>query len=106
MVGIYFYFLFYYIRIKLKYSYIIFNLIILNKCIKLDENENYKLEICIYQTDELKVDTRIRHPSVIIYVVDISTWEYLRKNNANITNHENIYIEPILTKEFDFKFHK
>ncbi|VVC36248.1 WD40/YVTN repeat-like-containing domain,WD40 repeat, conserved site,WD40 repeat,WD40-repeat-containing [Cinara cedri] len=56
--------------------------------------------------DVLKVDTRIRHPSVIIYIINTSTWEYLRKNNADLTNNENAFIDPIITKEFDFKLHK
>lgn len=52
------------------------------------------------------MDTRLRHPSVITYVVDVSTWEYLRKSDSNITNSEKKCINPIMTKEFDFKFHK
>ncbi|KAF0764459.1 jouberin-like [Aphis craccivora] len=70
------------------------------------ENENIKLEIHIHKTDVLKVDTRIRHPSVIIYIIDTTTWEYLRISDTNVTNQEKTYINPILTKEFDFKFHK
>lgn len=60
----------------------------------------------IHQTDALKVDTRIRHPSVITYVIDTTMWEYLRISDANVTNQEKTYINPIITKEFDFKFHK
>lgn len=36
----------------------------------------------------------------------MSTWEYLKKSESNTTNHINTYIEPLLTKEFDFKSHK
>lgn len=70
----------------------------------IDDGEDFKLEICIYQTDALKVDTRVRHPSVIIYVIDTTKWEYLKKTNT--TNHEKMNIDPIITKEFDFKFNK
>ncbi|XP_027847317.2 jouberin-like [Aphis gossypii] len=72
----------------------------------LNENENIKLEIHIHKTDVLKVDTRIRHPSVIIYIIDTTTWEYLRISDENVTNQEKTNINPILTKEFDFKCHK
>lgn len=72
----------------------------------IDENDDQKLEICIYKTDTLQVNTRIKHPTVITYIVDTSTWEYLKKSEANRTNHVNTYIEPLLTKEFDFKSHK
>ncbi|XP_022168434.1 jouberin-like [Myzus persicae] len=71
-----------------------------------NENENIKLEIYIHQTDALKVDTRIKHPSVIISIIDTTTWEYLRVSEANGTNQEKTYVNPILTKEFDFKHHK
>lgn len=64
------------------------------------------MEIYIYQTDALKVDTRIKHPSVIIYILDTRTWGYLNKSDVNVINEEKAYIEPISTKEFDFKFHK
>lgn len=70
----------------------------------IDDGESYKLEICVYQTDALKVDTRVTHPSVIISIIDTTKWEYLKTNNT--TNHENMYIDPIIIKEFDFKFHK
>lgn len=69
-------------------------------------DEKYKLEIYIYQTDILKVNTKIRHPSVIIYIVDTCSWEYLRKSEANVTKEEKAYIDPISTKKFDFKLHK
>jgi hypothetical protein len=36
----------------------------------------------------------------------MSTWEYFKKEDVNATNHENTFIDPIRTKEFDFKFHK
>ncbi|KAL5243740.1 hypothetical protein ACI65C_011150 [Semiaphis heraclei] len=71
-----------------------------------NENENFKLEIYIHQTDALKVDTRIKHPSVIISIIDTTTWEYLRIRDENVTNQEKTYINPMLTKEFDFKHHK
>ncbi|CAI6342730.1 unnamed protein product [Macrosiphum euphorbiae] len=71
-----------------------------------NENENIKLEIYIHKTDALKVDTRIKHPSVIISIIDTTTWEYLRISDTNVTNQEKTYINSILTKEFDFKFHK
>ncbi|XP_025421008.1 jouberin-like isoform X2 [Sipha flava] len=70
------------------------------------KSEIHRLEICVHRTDALKVDTRIKHPSVIIYIVDMSTWEYFKKEDVNATNHENTFIDPIRTKEFDFKFHK
>ncbi|XP_050546227.1 jouberin-like isoform X2 [Daktulosphaira vitifoliae] len=80
---------------------------------KIEECQNDKfygsrLEICIFQTDILKVDTRIKHPSVIIHFVDLILWEYLKKSNNGDVEiiKETSYMNPVLTKEFNFKANK
>lgn len=42
----------------------------------------------------------------MIHIVDTSSWEYLKKSDETVTNNGKTYIDPIVTKEFDFKFHK
>ncbi|XP_050421329.1 jouberin-like [Adelges cooleyi] len=77
--------------------------------VSIDLSENGKigsnLEIYIHKTDILKVDTRIRHPSIIIHIVDSSAWEYLKKNDKD-GNGQMVNISPLLTSEFNFKTNK
>lgn len=69
--------------------------------------DNCLIGIYVHGSDFLKFNALIRHPSIIIHVVDSERGTYLEKTeeNRNVTyNQENSnHILPVMLKPFDFK---
>lgn len=82
--------------------------ILFSKTFFFSENDEDLLAIHIHRSDCLKMDRIIRHPSVIVHIVDADkNGEYLQKTqpNKNVTynQEQSNFILPVLTRPFNFK---
>lgn len=62
------------------------------------------ISIMVHRTDTLIPDYIIRHPMVIVHIVEESTGNYLK--NINKTKPNETYLQPLITGIFDIKVNK